>query len=109
MAGTRTIITDEESQAWLIVAGDPTWPSIAALHKQHRSVIILPRAFIIRQVPVNPEVLEDHLQRLGIAVESTTDAETFTLVSAAYEKLVCQHDCLMVVWGDIIKTEGLND
>ena len=107
MAGTKAIIADEEGQAWLIVAGDPTWPAIAVLHKQHRSVIILPRAFIIRQVPVNPETIEERIQRLSVAVEATTDAETFTLVAAAYEKLVCQHDCLTVVWGDIIKTEGL--
>lgn len=95
---SKAIITDEEGQMWLVVAGDPVWPAIASLRKQHRTAIVLPRAYIVRQMPVNPEVLEDHILRLGVAVASTTDAETVALVSAAYGRLACQHDCLTVVW-----------
>ena len=115
MAASKAIIEDEDGQAWIVLADDPTWPAVALLRKQHRSVIILPRAFIVRQVPVSPEIMMDKLGRLAIAVESTTDPETHALVSVAFGKAVCLCDCLRAVWleackrppeSDILKMEG---
>jgi hypothetical protein len=95
---SKAIITDEDGQSWLVLADDPAWPAVALLHKKHRSVIILPRATIVRQVPVNPETQMERLGRLAVAVETTTDPETHTLVSEAFGRVVCLADCLTLLW-----------
>lgn len=98
MAMTKVIITDEDSQSWMVLADDPAWPAVSLLRKQHRSVIILPRAIIIHQAVVNPETLMEKLGRLSVAVETTTDPETHNLVSEAFGRVVCLCDCLTVLW-----------
>jgi riboflavin biosynthesis pyrimidine reductase len=95
---TKAIITDEDGQSWMVLTDDPAWPAVALLRKQHRSVIILPRATIMRQVSVNPETLMEKLGRLSVAVETTTDPETHNLVSEAFGRVVCLCDCLTVLW-----------
>jgi len=106
MTTGKAIITDEDGQAWLVLTNDPAWPSVSLLRKAHRTVIILPRVFIVRQVPVGPEFVEERMQRLGIAVESTTDAETFALVSTAFQRATVLYDCLRTVQCEIMETEG---
>jgi hypothetical protein len=102
----KAIINDEDGQAWLVLADDPSWPAVSLLRKKHRTVIILPRAVIVRQEKVSPETLMDKLGRLEVAVECTTDPETYALVSVAYGQAVCMADCLRVLEYDTIRVGG---
>lgn len=89
MAGTKTIIQDQDGARWLILKGDPAWNLVVELRKA-RTVLVLPRETITHCIVPLPQTIEVQMRRLGTAAQITDDPA----IVEAYKRSVTLYDCL---------------